>query len=182
MLTASGSDKAQLHGYGWWYDAWRKHCPSGSVLEVGVFNGSSAAAFRAAGYQYTGIDRSLVGGVDVIQCTTPDFAPACAELDRRGLQYDLVIDDGSHRLECQAAAISALWRFVRPGGCLWIEDIQSVGAFRELVRIAKATAPHVQALDVRHLRGRYDDLAIAMSSEPLAWSAEAAQRAGVVAQ
>jgi hypothetical protein len=171
-----------LHSYGWWYDAWRKHCPTGNVLEVGVFNGSSAAAFRAAGYQYTGIDRSLVGGVDVIQCTTPDFAPACSELDRRGLQYDLVIDDGSHRLECQAAAISALWRFVAPNGVLWIEDIQSEHAFRELLQIARATALHVQGLDMRGLRGRYDDLTVLMSAEPLAWSAEAAQRADVVAQ
>jgi len=182
MLTASGSDKSQLHGYGWWYDAWRKHCPTGNVLEVGVFNGASAAAFQAAGYRYTGIDRSLVGGVDVIQCTTPDFAPACAELDRRGLLYDLVIDDGSHKLECQAAAISALWRFVRPGGCLWIEDIQSEHAFRELLRIAKATAPHVQGLDMRSLRGRYDDLAVLIFAEPLAWFAEAAERAGVEVQ
>jgi hypothetical protein len=179
MLTASGSDKAQLHHYGWWYDAWRRRCPQGDVLEVGVLDGASSAAFRAGGYHYTGIDRSLVGGVDVIQCTTPDFAPACAELDRRGLLYDLVIDDGSHALECQAAAINALWRFVRPGGVLWIEDIQSEHNFRELLRIARQAAPHVQGLDMRHLRGRYDDLAIVLSREPLAWSADAAEREGV---
>jgi hypothetical protein len=176
ILTATGSDKAQSHHYGWWYDAWRKHCPRGNVLEVGVLDGASCAAFRAAGYRYAGIDRSLVAGVDVIQCTTPDFAPACAELQRRQQQYDLVVDDGSHRLECQAAAISALWPFVAISGCMWIEDIQSEYNFRKLLRIARQTAPHVQALDMRHLRGRYDDLAIVLSRESLAWSEAAAKR------
>jgi hypothetical protein len=68
---------------------------------------------------------------------------------------------------------------VRPGGVLWIEDIQSEHNFRELLRIARQAAPHVQGLDMRHLRGRYDDLAIVLSREPLAWSADAAEREGV---
>lgn len=179
LLTRHGSDKCQLHSYGWWYDAWRRHCPRGRVLEIGVLNGSSAAAFRAAGYEYTGIDRSGVGGVDVIQCTTPDFAPAVGELLRRGLIYDLIIDDGSHLLECQAAAISALWQFVAQCGVMWIEDIQSTHNLTELQRVGVVASQHVQACDMRHLRGRHDDLAIVLSREPLAWSVDAAERAGV---
>ena len=62
---------------------------------------------------------------------------------------------------------------------MWIEDIQSEHNLRELLRIARQTAPHVQGLDMRHLRGRYDDLAVVLSHEPLTWSADAAEREGV---
>jgi hypothetical protein len=169
MLTASGSDKCTLHGYGPAYDRWRRHCPRGRVLEVGVLDGASAAAFRAAGYAWTGIDREPKAGLDVIQTTTPDLSPAVTELTRRGLQYDLVIDDGSHKLPCQLAALEALWPFVAPAGVLLIEDIQSEANADALIAAAARTGANVALVDTRGRSARYDDLMLAVSREPLEW-------------
>jgi hypothetical protein len=132
-------------------------------------DGASAAAFRAGGYDWTGIDREPKSGLDVIQATTPDLSPAVAELTRRGLQYDLVIDDGSHRLPCQLAALEALWPFMAPSGVLLIEDIQSEANADNLIAAAARTGAHVALLDTRPRSRRYDDLMLAVSRESLGW-------------
>jgi demethylmacrocin O-methyltransferase len=37
--------------------------------------------------------------------------------------FDLVVDDGSHQNHHQKLAFQVLWPFVKPGGCMVIEDV-----------------------------------------------------------
>ena len=62
------------------------------------------------------------------------------------------IDDGSHQLSHQQAAVQQLWPLLRPGGVFVVEDIQSELDAYEFAREGGWTFE-----DWRD-RGRYDDL------------------------
>ncbi len=102
-----------------------------TLLEIGVQNGGSMQMWR----DYFGPEARLFG---------IDIDPACAALDgeagvvRIGSQddpdflasvlfetgpLDIVIDDGSHRMEHIPASLEVLLPHVRPGGVYLIEDL-----------------------------------------------------------
>jgi predicted O-methyltransferase YrrM len=97
-----------------------------------------------------GVDRNAVPDLPVIVATAPDFSPVLQAL--QGQQFDLIIDDGSHILQHQQAAVEQLWPLLRPGGVFVVEDIQS-----ELDGYAFAREGGWTFEDLRE-SGRYDDL------------------------
>jgi predicted O-methyltransferase YrrM len=86
----------------------------------------------------------------VIVATAPDFSPVLKQL--QGQQFDLIIDDGSHQLTHQQAAVEQLWPLLRAGGVFVVEDIQSELDAYEFAREGGWTFE-----DWRE-SGRYDDL------------------------
>lgn len=127
------------------------------VLEIGVKGGHSLglwADYFTSG-QVTGIDIRPVpdppAGCTVIlgDATRPEI------LDALGSAYDIVIDDGSHRLRDQIATFELLCPRLAPGGIYVIEDIQS-DADRDAIQAATRGA--FEVLDRRAVKGRYDDV------------------------
>ena len=122
-----------------------------TVLEVGVHKGASLRAWRHVGYpvEAIGIDRQRVDGVAMVVATAPDFTPVLRELE--GRKFDLIIDDGSHVLLHQLAAVNQLQQLLEPGGYFVVEDLQNqqaIDAFR---------MRGWSFYDRREL-GRYDDI------------------------
>jgi predicted O-methyltransferase YrrM len=151
-LLHEGSDKTTLHNYGAFYDGIVETLRPSRVLEVGVFRGASLRAWRHVGYpvEAIGVDRNAVPDLPVIVATAPDFSPVLQAL--QGQQFDLIIDDGSHQLSHQQAAVTQLWPLLRAGGVFVVEDIQSQEDASAFAREGGWTFE-----DYRE-SGRYDDL------------------------
>jgi hypothetical protein len=100
------------------------------ILEIGVFHGGSLQMWK----RYFGSDAAIVG---------VDLDPRCAEYTEDGIDihigdqgnpafwnrmaqeyvdFDIVIDDGSHMAGHQKAAFLSLWPHVRDGGIYLVED------------------------------------------------------------
>jgi predicted O-methyltransferase YrrM len=158
-LAFEGSDKTTLHSYGAFYDNLVSDLKPSRVLEVGVFKGASIRAWRhlASPVEVVGIDRNPCPGIPVLRCTAPDFSPALEQL--AGQQFDLIIDDGSHKAEHQVAAIEQLSPLLRPGGVFVVEDIADDAA-RMAVRDAFPDEWQTAVEDFRPLKGRYDDVIV----------------------
>jgi len=170
------SDKGTRHSYIDVYDQLlAPYHPAARILEIGVMTGGSLLLwdtwFDAA--EITGIDLrqdfnqprpwhdllqqphiDLRWGVD---STKPS---PFAESQR----FDVIIDDGSHRVEDQIATFGQYWDHIAQGGVYVIEDIENEASFDRLVnyihtRIRKHGTPNGYRLDCHrgYRDGRADD-------------------------
>lgn len=74
-------------------------------------------------------------------------------------QYDVIIDDGSHKIEHQQVVVKHYYPLLKEGGVLIIEDIQRPEYLDVLTStLAEEDRDKVEVFDVRETRGRYDDL------------------------
>lgn len=128
-----GTDKSSLyHGYLDWYEEKisQLEIPVNRVLEIGVKDGASIRMWKS----FLGIN-SIVIGVDnahYIQQVIGTIYLRCDaynghELPEllKGIEFDLVIDDGSHRSADQIRSFYFLYGKVRKGGILIMEDIHT---------------------------------------------------------
>lgn len=130
-----GSDKHHWHRYSAFY---RRHFetlgPVTNVLEFGVLNGASIRWLRRL------FPEADIVGVDILP-PQPDW-PAGPGIryvqadqgDRSGFEgslrapgggFDLVIEDGSHIPQHQAACLAVAFPMVRPGGLYVLEDLHT---------------------------------------------------------
>jgi hypothetical protein len=63
----------------------------------------------------------------IYQLDQGDYAKLTEWVTSLGVEFDVVIDDGSHRADHQQITFSALFPHVRPGGIYFIEDLMSNG-------------------------------------------------------
>jgi hypothetical protein len=133
------------------------------ILEIGVFHGGSLQIWK----KYFGPDAAIVG---------VDLNPSCAEFAEEGIDihigdqsdpvfwnkiveeyvdFDIVIDDGSHMAGHQIAAFSSLWPHVRDGGVYFVEDCHTaylpaygggVGTGKSFVDFARQKVDDMHAL------------------------------------
>jgi cephalosporin hydroxylase len=75
-------------------------------------------------------------------------------IDRLPHTYDVIVDDGSHRLNDQLSTFRLLHEKLNAGGIYIIEDIQNDGEAEFL----KNSIPGSAIVDLRGAKGRYDDL------------------------
>jgi SAM-dependent methyltransferase len=132
FLSHSGRDIYKWEHY---FDIYDRHCAAlrGNrpvVLEIGVMRGGSLQLWQ----RYFG-EGTSVHGVDI--------NPRCREFAEQGIQvhigdqgdpdflsglgeevgpFDLVVDDGSHRMEHQTLTMQKLWPQVKNGGFYICED------------------------------------------------------------
>jgi cephalosporin hydroxylase len=158
-LRLEGSDKTTVHTYGQFYDDLIADLQPRRVLEIGVFHGASIRAWRHLPdpVEVVGIDRNPCPGIPVIRCTAPDFSSAIDQLTDQW--FDLIIDDGSHQVEHQIAAIQQLSLLLRAGGVFVVEDLQDDAA-TALVKSAFPDDWDVMVRDWRRQSGRYDDVIV----------------------
>lgn len=84
------------------------------------------------------------------------------EAEAEAPPFDLVLDDGSHRLGDQAAALRAFAPHLAPGTGLYvIEDIADVGHRAALEAAGREASPPLELVgwhDLRHVKRQFDDV------------------------
>ena len=98
------------------------------LLEIGVGHGGSLQLWRAYFGKQVGIWGMDINPAcaeyeeDGIYISIGDQAKDCGWFVAAGINFDIIIDDGSHVPEHQSASFQALWPRVNPGGIYLIED------------------------------------------------------------
>jgi cyclopropane fatty-acyl-phospholipid synthase-like methyltransferase len=139
--------------------------PTVSFLEIGVSWGLSIRMWTEyfAG-NVTGVDIRLhektmdLRGLDKPRLIEAD-ATQESFLSVLGSQtFDIIIDDGSHKVVDQVASFNLLKERVRPGGIYVIEDIENLDYSITIFQQLHPTDPTI--IDNRSIKGRYDDVLI----------------------
>ncbi len=102
------------------------------ILEIGVEEGKSMRLWEAY------FPTANIFGLDIMSKTQHDSARVAtlvadqgkreelkAALDRIGRDFDIIIDDGGHRMDQQQISFATLFPVVKPGGLYIIEDIHT---------------------------------------------------------
>lgn len=154
------SDKGTVHTYMDYYETtlapYRN--TTNCVMEIGVKEGGSIRMWS----EY--FDQAQVIGVDIVD--PPGEYPAATiiigdatrpETFENLDNFDVIIDDGSHRLADQLATFHLLWPKLNPGGVYLIEDIHDLEWVQHHFL---ALAEHVTIHDWRKQKNRADDIII----------------------
>lgn len=166
-FTQCGSDKNTIHSYGEFYDDLSSRLPANpTILEIGVYEGHSLKALmdHFPSGRIIGVDKDIRPryrrrrGLEVLQCTTPDYAPLIVQMKRLGLRFDVIIDDGSHHLADQSQGVICLSQFLSDSGIYIIEDLQNEEAIERFQNMS------FRVIDLRHVKGRVDDILAVASS------------------
>ena len=161
MPTDKGTYHSYLALYEPLFDGFRRSATE--VLEIGIDDGSSiniwvnwfpAATITGVDINKTASDSPRVRCIHGSVCD-PNIVSQLA--DR---QYDLIIDDGSHVLMEQMAALKYLAPLLKPNALYIIEDIQGWNPqIAELFRLAASFCSlNLIILDRRGIKGTPDDI------------------------
>jgi SAM-dependent methyltransferase len=166
------TDKGTIHSYLEYYDVIFAPFKSKDInlIEVGVQSGGSLLLWNKYFSQ-----NSKIFGFDIHQKHVDDFNNMATEqsinnatafcsdayiFDYNTLEpkhFDIIIDDGSHYLECQKKAVETFKNKLTPGGIFIIEDINPEN-YQYFVDLATVT-PNSEIVDRRGLSPhRYDDI------------------------
>jgi hypothetical protein len=130
-----------------------------TLLEIGVSHGHSLKMWREYFNTATimGIDLNYptleLAGCEFHICDQTNEMQIIKILNGRKL--DIVIDDGSHRLQDQLSSFCHIFPFLKMGGMYIIEDIQDPA--RE-IPVFKERLGDCEVVDTRSESGRYDDI------------------------
>jgi cephalosporin hydroxylase len=165
-LPDGNGDKGTAHTY---IDEYEKILEpfrkDGSILEIGISWGLSLRMWRE--YFINGI----VAGVDIniqseasdlltderykifhADATKPEFVNQI-----KGMNFDIIIDDGSHFFEHQIASFNLLKEFVNLGGYYIIEDVLDIDSNSDYF---KSLHKNYTIIDNRSIKGRHDDVLV----------------------
>ena len=159
-----GTDKNRCrkwgHCYGWAYDhIFKPFDRNGKldIMEVGIEYGGSLLAWKEffPNANVSGIDildrvENKVPGVEYIICDVKEFKP--------NKEYDIVIDDGSHRLNDVLCTVRNFK--LKLGGVMVIEDCKVSGHWYEAIK--KRTKYSIEAIDLREIYKQHDDFLIVL--------------------
>jgi hypothetical protein len=165
-----GTDKDTIHSYLIAYE--RVFAPlrdsARYVLEIGIFSGAFlkilADYFENA--QIYGIDidlGNLIFGKDDPRIKIYEMnGTDTKSIKKLGVQYfDLIVEDGSHIPDEQVATFSNFAPLIGPEGIYIMEDInvRTLNNLRpRLKQIAIANQMDFEIIDLRYIKGRYDDI------------------------
>ena len=167
-----GTDKATDHSYDTFYckEFERFKNTQGTLLEIGSFNGGSGLLW----HEYLPFIKIVMTDIqDNIPKNIKDKLNRSEFILMDGYQkesikalknkypegFDIIIEDGPHNLETQMFALKEYSKLLKKGGVLIIEDIQNESDLNELLTV-KLRGKTVEAVDLRHIKNRYDDLMI----------------------
>lgn len=167
------SDKDNEHSYG---DVYNKLFPTSvrdsieNVFEVGIWNGASLQAWETAFPNSTvyGIDTNtsveMIGQrTHVNVCNSVVPRQVFATFDKWGItkgQFDLIVDDGSHRYHDQIATASIMMPYLSKKGIYVIEDIYPFVGAAVLAEMLGGVV-----LDRRALKVRFDDVMVVIGKD-----------------
>jgi cephalosporin hydroxylase len=160
-------DKGTAHSYIEIYDQLLSPYRNNSnILEIGIAGGYSLHMWS----EY--FTNSNIYGVDVSDeiltnpklksekfnvihsdATKPEFLNQITDMT-----FDIIIDDGSHLLEHQLESFKLLGSKVNVGGIYVIEDVAHLD--KDMEDKFKSLHNNCEIIDLRHIKGRYDDVLI----------------------
>jgi hypothetical protein len=127
-----GTDKQYLHNYyNRFYQKilqpYREKC---DILEIGVLDGASLKVWNDF------FKEGLIHGIDINNYQSDldrvwmfnvdqSNQESIYEFSKNGFMYDVIIDDGSHRMNDVQTTVQILFENVKPGGLFIIEDLQT---------------------------------------------------------
>lgn len=174
-----GTDKQTIHSYGPVYE----HLLSAfegkkaTILEIGIQLGGSMLLWHDL------LPDSFVIGVDIEEsyhesipermdnkrhqfiidnAYSHETITKIKQIAKNGL--DVAIDDGPHTLESQQQFLDLYLPLLNKGGVAIIEDIQHPSWIDSLMERVPA-GMKVEIVDIRHKKGRYDDLMLVVFNE-----------------
>jgi hypothetical protein len=160
LMKLYPTDKNVEHSYGPVYDELLAPIRDEmtSVLEIGVYQGGSLRVWR----DY--FPNAHILGIDINpEALFTDVRISTARADAlqwsqlhpvvSGRTFDLIIDDGGHKLHQQVMALFFLWPFQRRGGMYVIEDLEDS---RFMPHFSCFT--NLEIRDRRTIKNRWDDI------------------------
>lgn len=161
-LFSGGGDKGTIHHYIESYD--RLFTPVRNevinVLEIGINRGESLKMWREyfPNAHVYGIDIKLpnekIDGVTMLECSQADQTKLFQIFD--GINFDIVIDDGSHKIQHQLMSLKYLWSKMNKDGLYIIEDIQEPDL--DIPMLSAGFRKPNEIIDTREESKRYDDI------------------------
>lgn len=161
-LPDKGGDKGTQHSY---IEIYSKYISpdTKSLLEVGVWEGHSLAMWQdyLPQARVLGIDIAVYRVKFEVEVLHVD-ATVRGQLDQAlgDETFDVIIDDGSHRVHDQIASFEHLFERVNPGGVYFIEDVAGPDALRVLSKHLDSKRIDYTQYDLRALKDRFDDILI----------------------
>jgi len=127
-----GTDKQYLHNYyNRFYqnllNEYQQHC---DILEIGILDGASIRVWSNF-FQSGNIHGIDINQLNINTDRIHTFVVDQSKIDElesfsdKGHQYDIIIDDGSHKMEDQQITIQLLFKNLKQGGYFVIEDLQT---------------------------------------------------------
>ena len=168
-----GTDKASDHSYAELYDiilAPYRERPI-NLLEIGIYQGGSLlmwqhyfpdAVVSAIDIDPRGMHPTNTERLDYDRLRLyygSAYTMQMVEVLMQSDEYDIIIDDGPHTLQSQVFAARNYRQLLAPGGVLVIEDVQDITHLDALTAVLpERERGWVQTYDLRHVKGRYDDI------------------------
>jgi cephalosporin hydroxylase len=101
------------------------------ILEIGVYHGESLRLWE----EY--FPNATIYGIDIVKarCYNSDRVKTFygdstdkqfVESTFKDMEFDMIIDDGSHRMNYQINTFNLFYKYIKEGGYYIIEDIQNV--------------------------------------------------------
>lgn len=127
-----GTDKAYLHNYynRFYQETLSPYKNKCDILEIGVLDGKSVKVWEDF------FDEGTIHGIDIKHVNIDNERTKlfiCDQSDEQQLEefsnknymYDVIIDDGSHRMKDLQITVQKLFRNLKPGGLFILEDLQT---------------------------------------------------------
>lgn len=154
-LKGFKTDKGTVHSYLEIYDEIFSEYSNPSILEIGVDKGESLRLWKAM------FPNAIVHGLD-IELKSKKVIPGCEVFIADATtwvpprKYDIIIDDGSHKLRDQSTTFLRLFdKYCR--GHYIIEDVQDSVAIKTLMNLNLEKA---SVYDLREIKNREDDIMV----------------------
>ena len=174
LVDNNRTDKNTAHSYLELYNSLliSKKGTAKNVLEVGIDRGGSIKLWHDF------FSNATVHGLDVI-----DISAVWSEIVNnpriilhtstdayneqyfnntflsKGFKFDFMIDDGPHTLESMKTFIRLYSQLLTEDGILIVEDVQNWGWINEMMKsVPDSLLPFVKTYDLRHIKGRWDDI------------------------
>ena len=166
------SDKGTAHSYIDFYEGLfypYKH-KSINVLEIGIQYGFSCALW----VNY--FTNATIYGMDIEEIQSYKFGYNFIKGDStswsvqnekfKGLEFDIIIDDGSHETIDQCNTFALYWQLMKKGGIYIIEDMYEIEKhLPEFEETFKKFGATYELFDFRNRKGRVDDTLIVLTKE-----------------
>jgi precorrin-6B methylase 2 len=137
------------------------------VLEIGAYNGASIVMWKEyfSNAQIFSIDNVYCPQISDRENITSLLGDAYSYEILKELpnDFDIIIEDGSHKIEDMSFVVVEYVKKLKPNGILIVEDIPDFN----WTNILKNLIPDnykVEVRDLRRVRGRYDDILMIIRS------------------
>lgn len=158
---AGYADKGTIHSYidNYYEPTFNQYrSMAKQVLEIGINRGHSINMWKEYFYNASIIGVDILDRGAICPSCTLIYGDATEEKTFENIyNIDIIIDDGSHKLEHQLKSFEILFPKLKEGGIYVIEDIEDIDSSRDLFMNLH---PNVQIFDFRKIKNRSDDVII----------------------